>query len=86
MDGYCDSSVKTTFSYDYSDRRGILIFSDRFTTTNFKPTKKLVIYAKNKPRTIEVTVDEETENKYSRQVQVTTKSGKKMWVNKKDLF
>ena len=52
----------------------------------FNQTKKLVIYSKNKPKIIEVTVNEETETKYSRQIQITTKGGKKMWVNKKDLF
>jgi hypothetical protein len=47
-----------------------------------KRTKKLVIYTKNRPRTIEVTLGKENLN----QVQVFTKSGREMWVNKKELF
>jgi uncharacterized protein with ATP-grasp and redox domains len=82
--GYCYSSDGTTFNYYFSDRRGT--FFDSFPTKKINPTKKLVIYAKNKPKIIEVTVNEETETKYSKQVQVTTKNGKTMWVNKRELF
>lgn len=61
-------------------------YSVEYTRENFNPTKKLVIYTKNRPRVIEVTVNEKTETKYSKQIQVTTKNGKTMWVNKKELF
>jgi hypothetical protein len=51
-------------------------------TKNYLVTKKLVVYNKNKPKIIEVTVGEEILNK----VKVTTRRGKEMWVNKKELF
>jgi hypothetical protein len=49
---------------------------------DYPVTKKLVLYAKNKPKIIEVTIKEEVLNK----VKVATRSGKEMWVNKKELF
>lgn len=49
---------------------------------NPKVIKRLVVFAKNKFKTIEVTIEEINLN----DVLVSTKSGKKMWVKKKELF
>jgi hypothetical protein len=67
------------FIYDFAERRGLY-----YTVGEKKihPKKKLVIYPQNRPKIIEVTVEKEVLNRSM----VSTQSGKKMWVNKKELF
>lgn len=58
------------------------LYYPRYSDSKSRVIKKLVVFAKNKFKTIEVTIEEINLN----DVLVSTKSGKKMWVKKKELF